>query len=249
MYHGYTNCPRQYEKLAKQFFDKGYNVYVPRIPYHGYNDLMAREIGRLTLDDLMRVADASVDIGQGLGENVTVLGLSMGGVMSSWVAQFRPEVDTAVVIVPSFAWHLLPRVIKPLVNLSYAMPDLRLWWDPVKKDKRVAPFSMYYKFSSRGMGHVLRLGLSVIRASRLAPPAAKRIIVLTNELDVAVDENTTQNLVEHWKLHGAKVGTYMFPKDLNMEHDVIDPLQPYDQTDVVYKKIFDMLENDCGCEE
>ena len=36
----------------------------------------------------------------GLGDKITVTGLSLGGVMSAYAAQFRPDVDRAVVISP-----------------------------------------------------------------------------------------------------------------------------------------------------
>jgi len=242
LYHGYTNCPRQYEKLALMFFERGYNVYVPLIPYHGLKDRETGEIGRLTLKDLREVCDSSVDIAKGLSEKVTVLGLSLGGIMAAWDAQFRSDVDTAVILVPSFAWYYLPRTVRPLINFSRLMPDMLLWWDPVKKTEREAPYSMYYKFSSRGMGHALTMGLSVIRAARKEAPACKDIIVMTNALDVAVDERTTRDLVRSWKARGARVRFYQFPKEMKMEHDVIDPLQPYEKTDRVYQTIFEHLE-------
>ena len=170
-YHGYTNCPRQFEDLGKKFFEQGYNVYVPRVPHHGINDLFTKEIGRLTIRELMQVCDESVDIARGLGKKVTVLGISMGGVMAAWNAQFREDLDKAVLVVPSFGWYFLPGIIKPLVNVSFLFPNSFLWWDPVKREKRRSPFSMYHRFSTHGMGHILRLGLSVFRASKKQAPS------------------------------------------------------------------------------
>jgi len=241
MYHGYTNCPRQYEKLAREFFERGYNVYVPRIPYHGYSDLMTRAIGRLTAGDLTRVCTESVDISRGLGRRVTVLGLSMGGVMAAWDAQTREDVETAVVIVPSFAWYYLPRMIRPLIHLAAVFPDLFLWWDPLERGKRTAPYSMYYKFSSRGMGEILRLSGSVLDLAGKKAPEARQIIVMTNARDTAVDEFTTQELIRRWRRHGAGVRFERISRDLAVEHDVIDPLQPYEKTDEIYARIFELI--------
>ncbi|MCP3683333.1 MAG: hypothetical protein GY861_11650, partial [bacterium] len=179
MYHGFTNCPRQYEMLAKKFFDQGYNVYVPRIPHHGIGDRYTKEIGKLTIKDLIKVCDTSIDVAHGLGENVTVLGLSMGGVMASWNAQFRDDVDNAFILVPSFGWYFLPGIVRMLINLSFLLPNSFLWWDPIKKDNRDCPYSMYHYFSTHGMGHIWRMGLSVLRDSRKQPPLAKRIVVMT----------------------------------------------------------------------
>lgn len=242
MYHGYTNCPRQYEKLAKQFFDRGYNVYVPRLAHHGLKDLMTERAGKLTLEQIVSLCKESVDIARGLGYEVSVLGISMGGVMAAWNAQFSQNIDTVVVIVPSFGWYFAPGVVKPLINLAYVSPNLLLWWDPIKKEKRVKPYSMYHRFSTRVMGHIMRLGLSVTRAARLERSKAKRIIVLTNERDKAVDEVSTKRLIRAWRSQGAHVAYYQFPQELKMDHDIIDPLHPYDQTDVVYSKIFELLD-------
>ncbi|HSV43202.1 MAG TPA: alpha/beta fold hydrolase [Candidatus Bathyarchaeia archaeon] len=241
LYHGYTNCPRQYEKLARMFFERGYNVYVPRVPYHGIGNLVTRQIGKLTLTDITAVCDSAVNVGRGLGEKVTVLGLSMGGVMAAWNAQFRNDVDQAIIIVPSFGWFFFPGVVRPIVNLCFCLPNLFLWWDPINRDHRKAPYSMYHQFSTHGMGHILRLGLSVLRAAQQQPPATKQIVVLTNEADIAVDERATQRLIASWKAHGVPVKFFRFSRSLKMEHDVIDPLHQYEKTDVVYQTIFDHL--------
>ncbi len=238
-FHGFTNAPRQYEALAHCFFERGDNIYIPRIPHHGHKDLLTDEIAKLSMEDLLAVCNDSVDIARGLGEEVTVLGLSMGGVMAAWCAQFREDVETAVILVPSFGWYFAPRVIRTAINLTRLLPNMLLWWDPVKKDHRDAPFSMYHRFSSKGMGHIMRLGLSVLRDSRRNAPRTKKIVVMTNDLDVAVDGRTTGKLVRQWRAQGVDVKEYRFAKDLQMEHDVIDPLHPYEKTDFVYAKILE----------
>lgn len=242
MFHGYTNCPRQYQVLAKMFFDRGYNVYVPRIPFHGLKNRVNPDIDRLTLADLIDVSDRSVDIAQGLGDTVTVLGLSLGGVLTAREAQFRHDVDIAVILVPSFGFYYLPGIVKPLLNLAYFLPDTLLWWHPIERENRPIPYSMYHKFSSHGMGHALKMSLAVLRAAKESGPLAKKIIVMTAELDRAVDYRNVECLMKDWARHGADVRHYQFPAELGVEHDIIDPLQSFQQTDVVYKKIFEMID-------
>src|SRR5262249_35144464 len=99
--HGITNCPAQFVKLAPLFFDLGFNVLVPRIPWNGYLDRSGRAMRHLTARELRAFGDATADIGRGLGERVTVLGLSGGGTVAAWVAQCRPDVERAVVISPA----------------------------------------------------------------------------------------------------------------------------------------------------
>lgn len=240
-YHGYTNCPRQYEELAKRFFDAGYNVYVPRVPHHGIKDLYTQEISRLTIEELIEVCDHSVDLAHGLGEKVVVCGLSMGGVMAAWCAQMRADIDRCMVIVPSFGWYFLPGIIRPLINFSRLFPNQFLWWDLIKKDNRQCPYSMYHHFSSKGLGHILHLGLSVCDMAKKKGPLSKRIVVIINQMDYAVDGVSTRRLIKRWKKNGAQVDVYEFSKDLKMEHDIIDPLHPYARVDEVYNKIFDLI--------
>ena len=44
LFHGFTNCPRQFSALAQQFFERGFNVYVPRLPRHGLRDKLTTEL-------------------------------------------------------------------------------------------------------------------------------------------------------------------------------------------------------------
>jgi len=48
--------------------------------------------------DLSLVLNQIVDAAAGLGDHVTITGLSGGGVIAGWLAQQRPEIDQAVLI-------------------------------------------------------------------------------------------------------------------------------------------------------
>ncbi|MFP4472449.1 MAG: alpha/beta hydrolase [Candidatus Omnitrophota bacterium] len=240
-FHGYTNCPRQFEMLSQRFFEMGFSVYAPRVPHHGLRDLMTGETSQLTAEELRRVCDSSVDLASGLGDRVAVLGVSMGGVMAAWCAQFRDDVQQAALIAPSFGWHFLPGMIRPLINLTRIMPNILLWWDPIHRRKRDKPFSMYHRFSSRGMGQIMRLGLSVLEAAKKHPPACRDVVMITNEMDIAVDDANIEKLTESWRSHGVHVLLHRFSKDLAMEHDIIDPLHPYARPEQVYDTILQLM--------
>jgi esterase/lipase len=38
--HGFTSCPKQFDQLGQRFFERGYNVFIPREPNHGLADRM-----------------------------------------------------------------------------------------------------------------------------------------------------------------------------------------------------------------
>ena len=67
-----------------------------------------QEQSKLTAEDMAALTQETVDIAQGLGKKVTVAGLSAGGVMAAWAAQFRADVDLAVVMGPAFGLPFVP---------------------------------------------------------------------------------------------------------------------------------------------
>src|SRR5256885_13724450 len=80
--HGFTNCPRQFDELGRRFFERGWNVLIPRYPRHGYSDRLTTAIAELRAEHLMAVADRSLLAASGLGERVVVTGLSLGAILT-----------------------------------------------------------------------------------------------------------------------------------------------------------------------
>src|SRR5206468_6376689 len=111
LFHGFTDSPKQFADLAESLYKAGENVLVPRLPHHAQRGRTVRELARLTATELCRVADQSVDIASGLGDSVIVAGLSVGGTMAAWSAEYRPEVKRAVVIAPAFEAAHVPSVL------------------------------------------------------------------------------------------------------------------------------------------
>jgi alpha-beta hydrolase superfamily lysophospholipase len=93
LFHGLTNCPAQWDALAPMLYAKGYNVLVARLPGHGYQDTLTDALALVTAEDFAASANAAVDVAQGLGDKVDVVGLSAGGAMGALLAQTRCEVD------------------------------------------------------------------------------------------------------------------------------------------------------------
>ena len=139
-YHGYTNAPPQWDMLSEELIKRGYNVLVPRIPYHGYTDPLTPEQANLTAGDLVATIQESVDIAQGLGDHVTVCGISCGGVMTAWAAQYRSDVDLVLGIAPSAGLPFVPKWTSTVFrNAAPRMGNMNIWWDPRVKEKIVGP--------------------------------------------------------------------------------------------------------------
>src|SRR5260370_17467915 len=74
--HGFTNCPRQFDDVGKDFFARGWNVLIPRYPRHGYTDRLNTTVAELRADHRVAVATRPVDAASRLGPRLTVPALS-----------------------------------------------------------------------------------------------------------------------------------------------------------------------------
>lgn len=134
LFHGFTNCPAQFAALGEAFFRQGDNVVIVRLPRHGLEHRYVDELKQLTAEELLAAASAAVDVAAGLGERVTVLGLSLGGLLAGWQAQLRGDVDRAVLVAPALRFFTVPGRWQPFYArvLSW-WPSFFYWWDPVAK--------------------------------------------------------------------------------------------------------------------
>ena len=221
--------------------DLGYNVLIVPLPHHGLADRMTDEQSQLTADELAAYADQMVDIADGLGDQVTMMGISAGGVVTSWAAQNRSDVDQAVIISPAFGFKQIPTLLTaPVMNMYMTLPNSYTWWDPVLQEQ-AGPMHAYPRYSTRALAQTLRLGFEVQIKAWQTAPAAKTILVVTNANDSSVNNALTAQIVANWRQRGASLKTFEFPVSLGLPHDVIDPTQPDQHIDIVYPQLIDLM--------
>ncbi|MEZ4581862.1 MAG: alpha/beta fold hydrolase [Caldilineaceae bacterium] len=192
--HGFTNCPQQYVRMAEELHADGHSVIVPRYPYHGL-DVMTDEIRRLTAEQLVETASAAVDIACGLGERVTVLGLSLGGMLATWLAMHRPELAQVVVIAPALGTTAVSqRVTRPFIGSVSLVPNFYRWGDPARKGSPPDVAHAYPRISSRAFAQLLRLGVIVGREAGTHLPQAASVLLLLNPSDETVDNHVLRTL-------------------------------------------------------
>jgi pimeloyl-ACP methyl ester carboxylesterase len=241
-YHGYTNAPPQFNLMGEDLCKLGYNVLVPRLPHHGLKDPLTTDQANLTAEEMAAMIQETVDIAQGLGSRVTISGLSAGGVMAAWAAQFRADVDLAVVMGPAYGFPFVPSWLTSFGSgLIKVLPNFFVWWDPRVKEKIVGPAHAYPRFSTKGLAQTFRLGHEVRNAAAKEKPLARRIQVILSDFDAAIHLPTAKKVTEEWQAHGANVNQYVFAKDLKIWHDMIDPAQSTQQIDVVYPVILPLI--------
>jgi pimeloyl-ACP methyl ester carboxylesterase len=222
--HGFTNCPAQFDELGRRFFEQGWNVLIPRYPRHGYTDRLSTAIAELTPDHLIAVANRSALAGGGLGERLTVAGLSLGGILTGHLAQTHDEIERAVLIAPMFGLKPIPApALAALTQVIYLLPNFYIWWNSKAKDE-VGPPHGYPRFATRAYAALFTVASRVMAAARRAAPKAAGIGVITNAAEPRLDNRFTDQLVSSWRRHGAKVETFEFPATDRLPHDLIDPV-------------------------
>lgn len=229
--HGFTDAPTQFATVGAHLFADGDNVYIPRLPHHAERVLPLRAIARVKGDELARFADSTAEIARGLGDTVIVVGLSAGGVLAGWIAQFHPEVRRAVLIAPAIA----PGGVSDdegagIVILASKLPDVQRMTGPVDSTR---PENIP-GISTRGLAELLRLGKRLHDLAETAPPAAHDISFLLNERDRTVSESAALDLAQRWLDRGAAVSAYRFGASDKLPHNVMELTSHGGNTDLVY---------------
>ena len=240
--HGFTNCPQQMDALGRAMFERGWNVVIPRYPRHGYIDRLNTSIAELRADHLIAVANRSVLAGAGLGERLTVAGLSLGAILTGLVAQMNEGVERAVLIAPMLGLKPIPGpVMNAMSRLAARAPNFYVWWNRELKDRLGPPYG-YPRFATHAYAALFETGRRLVDAARRAAPRAHAITVVTNAAEPRLDNRFTYRLVDSWRDHGANVETFEFPASDRLPHDLIDPGNAAQNTALVYPVIARLVE-------
>lgn len=236
-FHGFTSCPEQFRELGEQFYEQGYNIYIPRMPYHGHADQMSDALLNTTAEELAAFATESIDIARGLGDKVIVGGLSGGGTITAWVAQNHPDVDIAVMVAPFLGIGFIPTALnRPVARIIDDIPNIWMWWDPKTKadNPYTAPYS-YPRYPLHALAEYLRLGFATQQDARNTKPDVNSIVVITNANDVSVNNGIISQFIDSWQKHGEEyLVTYQLEKELNLPHDLITPTREDGNPGLVY---------------
>ncbi len=240
--HGFTNSPEQFRPLGERFFELGCNVWIPRMPQHGLADRTGRDLRAFSLAEYLQSCQQAVDIGGALGRKLTLVGLSGGGNAAIYLAQTRSDIDLAVVIAPFIGVRFIPAwLTRPAAALLSLLPDTLVWWDgKTRNDNPESPDFAYTAFTSRSIGQVLRLGQQAKRLARQGPPAARRVLIVTNQGDEGVNQTEIDQLVAGWKGY-AGLTIYQIPLDEQLPHDFISLGLHAARNAAYYPRLIDLI--------
>lgn len=241
-FHGYTDSNQQFAGLAEKLFERGYNVFTPRLTHHGYRDRMHRAHGELTAPQLLSFAAEMTDAARGLGDTLTVIGLSLGGVLATWVAQTRGDIQKVLILSPAYGTRLIPKgLTATAAHVFKRIPNQFFWWNPTVRAETGNAYA-YPQFSTHTLARLFLLANGLLQDAKRTPPAAHEIWMITNANDTAVNNALCAEFVAAWRAHQANVQTYEFPRNLGLPHDLLDPTEETAQSEVVYQKIIEIIE-------
>ena len=240
--HGFSNCPEQFQEFGRRLFDLGFNVYIPRQPYHGLANRTGKNLAPLTSAGLAAFGDQALDIGRGLGRRVLVTGLSGGGTLAAWLAQNRPDLDLAMPIAAMLGLSFIPSPFtRPFAWLINHIPDFYMWWDPRSKaDNPYAVDYSYPGYSIHAMSELLKLGVLVRQQAHTLPPQARKIVMVINDNEPGVNNPELYKLIADWEAHKNQtvVGVFHLERDLKLPHDIITPGTHGVDIETVYELLF-----------
>jgi carboxylesterase len=241
--HGFTSAPQQFRELGGKFYQQGFNVYIPRQPCHGIADTSTLALQNYNAQVMVDFTGQVIDIAHGLGDRVTILGLSGGGTMAAWAGQNRADVYQAGSIAPMLGAGFIPTPLtKILAKLLLFLPDFYMWWDPAQKaDNPLTEDYQYPGYPIHALGEVLRLAFAVEAEARRSAPRAGKVIMVSNANDVSVSNPKIDQLVYFWKSKGDHITHYQFPKDLDLAHDFITPTRDGFRADIVYPTLLELF--------
>jgi alpha-beta hydrolase superfamily lysophospholipase len=241
-YHGFTNCPKQFETIGARFFAAGYNVYIPRLPGHGYLDKMTDALAGVTIEEIMAAAAAAARAAVGLGRRVHVAGISMGGILAETVGMTEMPAS-ATGISPFLAIARVPMWLDTIIAwVLKLLPNFFLWWDPrTKADNPLAPPHAYMRYPAHLLaGQLLESG-RLQREAKKRLPAARVSCLFLNVHDPAINTKTAERLYDRWKRNGARVLREHL--DLGaLPHDIIDDFDPQLPIDMIYPAILALVD-------
>lgn len=236
LFHGFTNCPQQFDELARGYYARGCNVYVPRIPHHGLKDRLTHDLDNLTVSELQRFAEETFALARGLGTTVAALGLSLGGALVLWLAKTQP-IDLAVPIAPFLLPLPDPQFVgAPALRLLRSIPSMYWWWD-IRIKARSKPDYAYPGYPTHAIAELVFFGDAIRSGASTTKPQGRHCVVVLNEQDNAVDNRVTRSLLATWNRNGAGYRELVLSGMPPKRHDVIDPTTFPQARSLVYPKL------------
>lgn len=192
--HGFTACPYEMRELGELLYHKGYNVYGVRLAGHG---TVVTDFKKYGAADWKKSVRKGMAIAALLGEEVIVIGESMGGSLATWLgAEFPEFVSKIILCAPCF------QIANPYAGLTLSrwvrglLPDNDMgvtyewqfdYWYRVIPTSGVAEL-VKIAAETRRLGPKISVPVTIIQAANdqvVRPKGAVRFFDTLSQLDDA----------------------------------------------------------------
>jgi len=221
--HGLTASPRTWREFARVRHERGENVLVPRLPRHGHADRMSEALAGLTSEELLAQGARILDAAAQLGEEIVLVGHSLGGSLALHVAHHDARVDRVVAVAPFLGLRLLPRDWHAWARaVLEKTPNRFLYWNPIDKGRGV-PEHGYHRYTTRSLAAGLALADALREDARTGPPRGRHIEIVRNAGESSVNNRAIDDLVARWRAAGGEGVRVLRVLGLGRSHDIVEP--------------------------
>ena len=239
--HGLSASPRQFIAVARALHERGHNVFVPRLPRHGYRDRYSRALATIDSRQLKACALDALRITREFGGHVHVAGFSLGGLLSCYLAQTEP-IHRMVAVSPFLGVVWLPNTLRmAAARLVFRLPNRFYWWDPIMRERQ-QPAHGYPQYSTHAIAHGLTLSDEVFELASVRPPQAETSALVINRFEPAVNNRSIRKLGRLWQAHKPGAVEIVTLRGIPVVHDIIEPKRYPKVAERVAGEIVEMID-------
>lgn len=241
LFHGFTSAPPQLARMSAHLFALGWNVVVPRLPLHGYEDRLTKRLGVLDLPMLTDCADTAIAFASTLGSRLLIGGFSLGATLALWTAH-RHAAQRVVAIAPLFGLVVLPAPLQALVARSMlTMPNYFLWWNPFLRERDGSAYG-YPRFATHPVARVLLAAQPFLEELQTHPPRTKQAIFGLNAHETTVNNALARRIALQWEMDSESGVRIQMINALPPSHDILDPSLPGNLADRAFSQIIRLFD-------
>lgn len=123
LFHAFTSYSRDFTLISRTLDKAGYTVYAPNLSGHGEED--PNQVIAYTMEDWAKDGQAAVDFLKEKGyEKISVLGLSLGGIVATYVALENKDIHSA-------GTFSSPTMVRDKTNIK---PSFKGWYINKKQE-------------------------------------------------------------------------------------------------------------------
>lgn len=240
LFHGFTASPPQLARISAHLFASGWNVVVPRLPLHGYEDRLTNRFGVLDVPMLTDCAETAIAFARTLGSRLLIGGFSLGATLALWTAH-RHAAQRVVAIAPLFGLVVLPAALQSSVARSVlSMPNYFLWWDPFLRERNGSKYG-YPRLATHPVARALLETQPFLNELKSHVPRTKLAIFGFNACETTVSNAFARRVAMQWGKDSESNVLIRMISGLPRSHDILDPSLSGNLADRAFPQIIQLF--------